>query len=206
MVDEDAGVHIRDLRLRELPFMRYVAWRTHVSCFVASFGKTWPGGSMGPAGAGAALHEVGSRLQVGICCRAVAGGRTLRVHIRDLRLRELPFMRCMANAPCTALCIAVQRRHNALLRSSQVLFAQPNCPPAALLCSADTMLYDVLKVFRFGRSHMSALTAPGPTGSHEVRAVGAVPAVPAVCVQLSTCPPHCQQWAPLRLVELGQSN
>ncbi|PRW32510.1 Metal transporter CNNM4 [Chlorella sorokiniana] len=48
------------------------------------------------------------------------------VRIRDLRLRELPFM------------------------------------------SADTMLYDVLKVFRFGRSHMSALTAPGPTGSHEV--------------------------------------
>lgn len=37
------------------------------------------------------------------------------VHIRDLRLRELPFMRCMANAPCTALCIAVQRRHNAPL-------------------------------------------------------------------------------------------
>lgn len=63
-----------------------------------------------------------------------------------------------------------------------MLFAQPNCPPTTLLCSADTMLYDVLKVFRFGRSHMSALTAPGPTGSHEVRAVGAVPAVPAVCV------------------------
>lgn len=41
------------------------------------------------------------------------------------------------------------------------------------------MLYDVLKVFRFGRSHMSALTAPGPTGSHEVRAAGATPAGPA---------------------------
>ena len=52
------------------------------------------------------------------------------------------------------------------------------------------MLYDVLKVFRFGRSHMSALTAPGPTGSHEVRAAQIMAAVPAVLQVTCAMPAH----------------
>lgn len=50
MVDEDAGVHIRDLRLRELPFMR---------CALGALCGFLAGGRR--LAAGAAVHEVHSR-------------------------------------------------------------------------------------------------------------------------------------------------
>ena len=40
-------------------------------------------------------------------------------------------------------------------------------------CSADTMLYDVLKVFRFGRSHMACLTRPA-AASGRLEVVGVI--------------------------------
>ena len=63
----------------------------------------------------------------------------------------------------------------------------PAPPPPTSQRSADTMLYDVLKVFRFGRSHMSALTRPGAGGRAEVVGVitvggRGVPAGHAVCL------------------------
>lgn len=92
MVDEDAGVHIRDLRLRELPFMRQAPFLCQGCLGNLQVGSATCGCTSAPCACRASRHEACMRLLLEHCC-----------HVNDIAFEGVSLL-----APC-ASCPSVGR-------------------------------------------------------------------------------------------------